>query len=137
MRAIADALIGLSVVPVVLAAASLRNHSGWALELGRGGKSVRGIRARGGAVLLGATMVALGSALAADSRVVLQWVLFAGTLALGLGFVVHAPEFESEGDPGARSSHQAIRLTLTPASRRVWSWLFVGALICSTMAALT
>lgn len=137
MRAIGDALVGLSVVPIVLAVASLRNHSGWALEFSGGKRSLKGIRARGDAMLLGAVMIALGNALAADSRVALQWMLFVGTLGLSLGFATSAPEYEIERESGVRSAHQAIQPKLTTASKRLLSGLFLGALICATMAALT
>lgn len=133
MREVGEALIGLSVVPIALAVFSLRNHSGWAFELDGGQESLRGIRVRGGAVLLGAVMIALGNALSAETLLPVQWLLLAATLVLSLGFVGYAPAFRSHGHFSMESGHRAPQAKLTTASKTRWLLMFVGALVCAAI----
>lgn len=125
-------LRGLALLPPMLAIASLRNHSGWNVELNAGVSSLRGVRVRGVLILLGALMFGTSSVLQTAHVGVGRWALLVLATVCAVAFGCYRPRTAEH--PGATRHAEAVR-HLEPRARRTWILLFVGALVLAAWAA--
>ncbi|WP_159808647.1 hypothetical protein [Cellulomonas citrea] len=128
----AELLRGLALLPPVLAIASLRNHSGWNVELDAGVSSLIGVRVRGVLVLLGALMFGTGSVLQTAHIGVGRWALLVLATVCAVAFGCYRPRAVEH--PGPTRHAEAVR-HLESRARRTWIGLFVGALVLAAWAA--
>ncbi|MBU4215753.1 MAG: hypothetical protein KJ792_13985 [Actinobacteria bacterium] len=130
---LAETLRGLSIVPLALSIGSLRNHSGWNVELNASVSALRGMRARGVLVLLTALMLGTGSVLKAAHVGAGRWVLLVLATVCAVAFGFYRPRVVEQAS--ATGHAEAVR-HLEPRSRGTWFLLFTGSIVLAAWAAV-